>query len=64
MITGQLSDRTFEFESVAMVDLDALRLFRYTDLCKCSKFAFGRYLASLGPRDIEKDFIDVFTSRM
>jgi hypothetical protein len=48
MVTAQLGDRTFELESELVVDIDDLRLFRYSDLCRCSKDAFGRCLALWG----------------
>ena len=37
MVTAQLGDRTFELESEFFVDIDDLRVFRYSDLCRCCK---------------------------
>jgi len=62
MVTAQLGDRTFELESEFVVDIDDLRVFRYSDLCRCSKDAFSRCLTLWGLDGIEKDFIDVFGS--
>ena len=36
-VTAQLGDRTFELESEFVVDIDDLRVFRYSDLCRCCK---------------------------
>jgi len=44
-----------------VVELTYLRLFRYSDLCRCSKLVF-RCIASWGLEDIEKDFVDVSCS--
>jgi hypothetical protein len=62
MVTAQLGDRTFELESEFVVDIYDLRVFRYSDLCRCSKDAFCRCLALWGLDGIEKDFVDVFGS--
>ena len=43
--TAQLGDRTFELESEFVVDIDDLREFRYSDLCRCPKVAFSAFLA-------------------
>ena len=48
MVTAQLGDRTLELESEFVVENDDLRVFRYSDLCRCSKDAFGRCLALWG----------------
>jgi len=47
MITAQLGDRTFEFESEFVVDIHDLRVFRYCDLWRCSKDALVRLLGTL-----------------
>ena len=62
MVTAQLRDRTFELEPEFVVDIDDLRVFSYSDLCRCSKDAFSRCLALWGLDGIEEDFVDVFGS--
>jgi len=54
MVTAQLDDCTFELESEFVVDIDDLRVFTYSDLCRCSKDAFRRCLALWGLDGIEK----------
>ena len=60
MVTAQLGDRTFELESEFGVNIDDLGVFRYSDMCRCSKDAFSRCLALWGLDGIEKDFVGVF----
>jgi hypothetical protein len=60
MVTAQLGDRIFELESEFVARIDDLRVFRYSDLCKCSKDACSRCLALWGLDGIEKDFVGVF----
>jgi len=48
MVTAQLHDRTFELESEFVVDIDDLRLFRYSDLWRCSENASSTCLAFVG----------------
>jgi len=37
MVTAQLGDRTFDLQSEFVVGIDELIVFRYSDLCRCSK---------------------------
>ena len=39
MVTAQLGHRTCELESEFVIDIEDLRVFRYSDLCRCSKEA-------------------------
>ena len=56
MVTAELGDRTLELESEFVVDIDDLRVFRYSDLCRCSKDGFSRCLTLWGLDGIEKEF--------